>query len=525
MDNEKNFFDNNKKEEKNLFSIASQEIEEEKSINSFSEALKELNDQPENKQEISFGNLFKTVENLEQEETTKPEETIVPTDEKPEIEVEDSKEEVNPFFQEETTPPEETVVPTEEEPKIEVEEPKEEVNPFFQEETTPPEETVAPTEEETKIEVEEPKEEVNPFFQEETTETEEIVVPTEGEPEIEVEESKEEVNPLFQEETTEPEENVVPTEEEPKIEVEETKEEVNPFFQEKTINDALGEVQEKIEVNNPFLEEKKDSIIAPIIIEDTTKKEKTSNPFFQNNPFEEQKDNSINPFFQNNKIELNEKQVHQNSNNKLDLTNVPHYNVKIQKKKPTIFKMIVGVLSYALFIWLLLIGIALLVYVANIKIKQMKGDFSPPKYNAYVVLTGSMLPHIKVEDVVVTKKIEPAELQEGDIITFASSDDRYYGTIITHRILKKYYDSTTGKYTFQSKGDNNNVADNALVEEQNIYGKVIMKIPKLGYLQVFLASQGGWILVILIPCAVVISFDIMKLFKMIASKRKLKIAK
>ena len=252
----------------------------------------------------------------------------------------------------------------------------------------------------------------------------------------------------------------------------------------------------------------------------------STNPFFEGEtilPTANDKGIENNPIFLN-KIELNESNKHVN-NKKINLDNVPHYNVKIEKKKPKKLKFVVGVLSYATFICLLLIGITLLIYVGNIKLKEMKGDFTPPKYNAYVVLTGSMLPKIKVEDVVLTKKTDPAELKEGDIITFASSDERYAGTIITHRIIKKYYDSTTGKYTFQSKGDNNNVADNALVEEANIFGRVILKIPKLGYLQIFLASKGGWILVILIPCAVVISFDIMKLIKMIGQKRKLKIVK
>ena len=252
---------------------------------------------------------------------------------------------------------------------------------------------------------------------------------------------------------------------------------------------------------------------------------KQYSPFFnnQNATTSVDTDLNINPFFQN-KIELNEKNAH-DIENKLDLSNVQHYKVKIVKKKPRKLKFILGVLSYAIFIWLLLIGVTLLIYVVDIKVKQMRGDYTPPKYNAYVVLTGSMLPEIKVEDVVITKKTEPEKLNEGDIITFASSDERYYGTIITHRIIKKYYDSTTKKYTYVSKGDNNNVRDNALVEQDNIYGKVILRIPKLGYLQVFLASKGGWILVILLPCLAVISFDIMKLFKIIGKKSKLKIAK
>ena len=306
--------------------------------------------------------------------------------------------------------------------------------------------------------------------------------------------------------------------------------EINPFLNVTPDNKDTESKEESTESVdnteiNPFLSitpDKKDTESKEESTESVDNTEE--NPFFAGQDTSINDNNIENPFFRKNNIQLNEKNIHTN-NQKIDLSNIPHYDVKIQKKKPKKMKMILGVLSYAIFIWLLLIGIALLIYVGNVKIKEMKGDYTPPKYNAYVVLTGSMLPKIKVEDVVVTKKIEAKDLKEGDIITFASSDERYAGTIITHRIKKKYYDSTTGKYTFQSQGDNNNVADNALVEEQNIYGKVILKIPKLGYLQLFLASKGGWILVILIPCAVVVSFDIVKLFKMMAQKRKFKIVK
>ena len=319
------------------------------------------------------------------------------------------------------------------------------------------------------------------------------------------------------------------------IELEENNElgnntEINPFLNVTLDNKDTESKEESIESVdnteiNPFLSITPDKKNTESKEESTESVDNTEeNPFFAGQDTSINDNNIENPFFRKNNIQLNEKNIHTN-NQKIDLSNIPHYDVKIQKKKPKKMKMILGVLSYAIFIWLLLIGIALLIYVGNVKIKEMKGDYTPPKYNAYVVLTGSMLPKIKVEDVVVTKKIEAKDLKEGDIITFASSDERYAGTIITHRIKKKYYDSTTGKYTFQSQGDNNNVADNALVEEQNIYGKVILKIPKLGYLQLFLASKGGWILVILIPCAVVVSFDIVKLFKMMAQKRKFKIVK
>ena len=200
---------------------------------------------------------------------------------------------------------------------------------------------------------------------------------------------------------------------------------------------------------------------------------------------------------------------------------VRHYKVTVVKEKIKPLKFITSVISYALFIWLLLIGVTLLVYVADIKIRAMKGDYTPPTYNAYVVLTGSMVPEIMPNDVVITKKRSPEELEKNDIITFISSDSRLSNIIVTHRIMNKYYDSTTDKYTFQTKGDANNTVDFALAEDYNVIGEVIFKIPKLGYVQEILASKGGLIIFIFIPCLAVLSYDIVKLIKN-ASKKKTK---
>lgn len=199
---------------------------------------------------------------------------------------------------------------------------------------------------------------------------------------------------------------------------------------------------------------------------------------------------------------------------------VRHYNVKVVKEKIKPFKFISSVISYAIFIWLLLIGLTLLVYIADIKIRAAKGDNTPPTYNAYVVLTGSMIPEIMPKDVVITKKRDVKELEVNDIITFVSSDPRLSNIIVTHRIKNKYYDSTTGKYTFQTKGDNNNVEDFTLAQEQNVIGEVIYKIPKLGYIQELLATKGGLIIIVLIPCLTILSYDIVKLCKRTVTKKK-----
>ena len=203
-----------------------------------------------------------------------------------------------------------------------------------------------------------------------------------------------------------------------------------------------------------------------------------------------------------------------------NIIRVKNYKVKIVKSKTNPFKFIVGVISYAIFIWLMLVGLTLVVYVADTKIRQSKGDFTPPKYNAYVVLIGSMIPQIQIKDAVITKKVDASELKEGDIITFLSSDPRFEGITITHRIIEKSLETNTGEPVYRTKGDNNNVADNALAYDYNVLGKVIFKIPKIGYLQEFLAADGGWIIVILIPCLLVVSYDIVQILKRVGKKRR-----
>lgn len=475
MDKKENIQDNQEQKTENLFTLASQEIEEENKSSLELDKSEEENSEYTN-ETVSFENLFHTTEKNNNQDTEEQEKVS-------------NELNINDILQQELQEKEDLTATNSlldpenqtAEPKKRIsEEPLNNISPFLQ----PEQSTEKELSESAK---EEPFQTSNPFLEENGQIKEPLLSP---DPSAE----KKVANP-FLAQTNQAEEPLNNT---------------DPFLQqnEEPTEKKLSETttEETLQTNNKTLDE-----------------ENITNPFFADTPIKEDNQIDINPFFQN-KIEVNEKQKHQNDT-KLDLTNVPHYNVKIQKKKPKKLKMVLGVLSYAIFIWLLLIGIALLIYVADIKIKEMKGDYTPPKYNAYVVLSGSMLPKIKVYDVVLTKRIEAEELEEGDIITFASSDERYAGTIITHRIINKYYDSTTGQYTFQTKGDYNNVADSALVEQANIYGKVILKIPKLGYLQLFLASQGGWIIVILIPCAVVISFDIMKLLKVFAQKRKLKIVK
>ena len=152
-----------------------------------------------------------------------------------------------------------------------------------------------------------------------------------------------------------------------------------------------------------------------------------------------------------------------------------------------------------------------LVFVDD-RINKMRGADKPPLVSAYVIVSPSMTPTIRVQDAVIV--FRTSKLKEGDIITFKSSDPRYSGYTITHRIVN-IVPSSNGKVMYVTKGDNNFVADSAPVYPEDVYGKVSLKIPYLGFLQTILFQPSGLFLIILIPSLVLVIHGIFAGIKVI----------
>lgn len=187
--------------------------------------------------------------------------------------------------------------------------------------------------------------------------------------------------------------------------------------------------------------------------------------------------------------------------------------------KKSIFRIITDVISWTIFVLLMLLAAFLIYYVIATNIYASKGERFKPIVSLYTIISGSMLPTIKVYDVVVNLKIDdPSKLQEGDVITFISQSKINYGDTITHRINKITYDN--GTYYFTTKGDNNLVPDEAPVEFDHIIGKVILKIPQLGQAQFFLLKQGSKLFLILIPSFGILIYDLLKMLNLFGTKKK-----
>ena len=106
------------------------------------------------------------------------------------------------------------------------------------------------------------------------------------------------------------------------------------------------------------------------------------------------------------------------------------------------------------------------------------------KYRPVAILTYSMEPIFTRGDAVIVEKLDDEEknkLKKGDIIQYQVDK-----TVVIHRIIKVKKEDNKKVYIL--KGDNNNAKDPKPVYMEQIMGKVLFSIPKVGYPSVWLSE-------------------------------------
>ena len=120
----------------------------------------------------------------------------------------------------------------------------------------------------------------------------------------------------------------------------------------------------------------------------------------------------------------------------------------------------------------------------------------------FTVLSGSMEPTYHTGSVIYVKKVDPYEIQPGQVITFMLDED----TVATHRVVEVVPDDEDPTVIrFCTKGDANDAVDGGLVHYKNVIGTPVFTIPYLGYLisyiqhppGLYIAITAGAILVLL----------------------------
>lgn len=180
------------------------------------------------------------------------------------------------------------------------------------------------------------------------------------------------------------------------------------------------------------------------------------------------------------------------------------------------------VIMYSVVLIMIIVFTIILVNFIDQSNNLKKGLQKPALVSAYTIVSPSMVPSINVLDVIVTTRVsDPSKIKVGDVITFNSTDYRSSGVTVTHRV-RKIEKTSDGKYLFTTKGDANNTEDATRQPFSSIYGKVLIRIPKLGYIQYILSSVLGWVCLIIIPTVIIIGLDIIKIIKTIKNDSRMK---
>ena len=120
-------------------------------------------------------------------------------------------------------------------------------------------------------------------------------------------------------------------------------------------------------------------------------------------------------------------------------------------------------------------------------------------YKAFIVLSESMsATDFAAGDLILVKEVDPATLQEGDIIAFTSSDTSNFGEVVTHKIRTLTQDGQ-GNPGFITYGTTTDVNDETIVTYPYILGKYVKTVPYVGRFFQFLKTTPGYIICILIP--------------------------
>ncbi|MBN2074493.1 MAG: signal peptidase I [Dehalococcoidales bacterium] len=130
------------------------------------------------------------------------------------------------------------------------------------------------------------------------------------------------------------------------------------------------------------------------------------------------------------------------------------------------------------------------------------------------VVSGSMEPALGKGSLIVTRPVDPKELEAGDIILFSSPISSK--TMITHRIIDVDYNSLL---SLRTQGDANLNPDPYRVPGQNVIGKVVLHVPSIGYFTEFVKKPAGFITLSVVPSVIIFALYAMIIWREIAKNK------
>jgi signal peptidase len=101
-----------------------------------------------------------------------------------------------------------------------------------------------------------------------------------------------------------------------------------------------------------------------------------------------------------------------------------------------------------------------------------------------IVASGSMQPNLNVGDIAIVVSADPNKVQVGDVIQYQQNEE-----MVLHRVVGSQ--QTADGMVFITKGDANNAPDQDPVLPSQIVGKLVLKVPELGWVSIALKEVAA----------------------------------
>ena len=159
-------------------------------------------------------------------------------------------------------------------------------------------------------------------------------------------------------------------------------------------------------------------------------------------------------------------------------------------------------------VWLIVLAAVFMMVFTIVSVLTFdRADRNLFGYKAFIVLSDSMkATDFDAGDLVLVKDVDPATLQEGDIIAYTSQNTANYGQIVTHKI-RSLTTTADGEPGFVTYGTTTGIDDETVVTYPYVVGKYQSSIPKIGKFFQFLKTTPGYIICVLLPFLLLILME------------------
>ncbi len=159
------------------------------------------------------------------------------------------------------------------------------------------------------------------------------------------------------------------------------------------------------------------------------------------------------------------------------------------------------------FTWLLVLAAVAMMIFTVISVNTFdRNDRDLFGFKAYIVRSDSMSSvegdrskgYFDAGDLILVHEVDPETLEEGDIISYISTNTENFGETVTHMIKSKTTDAE-GNPGFVTYGTATGTEDANVVTYSYVLGKYEAKLPGVGRFFTFLKTTPGYIVCIFLP--------------------------